>query len=1061
MIRSSIAKVSWLALCSLVLLTGTAAAQAQATIGGYQLVGQRRVASTVTEFVYRATLTNNGPAIQSATATLTGTPLRTSIIDGGLTFGPIAAGGTGLSTDTFTIRQTTPSLGALLWTVNVVPAGGGSEAVKLRIRTVGNVQAGSLFSVFVDALDASDSLDTAFSGQVTLGNLAAAAPANGQTVFASPAVASAVAGTATFSVFINNAADGYTFDAASGALSGSSNAFNVTATHLTIATALANRQAGTVFGLTVEGRDANNALAENFTSNVNLNASAVGGSNFTGGQQTVAAAGGTATFAGLTLNNAADNYTATAASAGVTSALSNTFNVTFTTLSVLPVTSVAAGTLFGVQVEARDAGGALAENFAAGSALTLINLQAAVVANGQTAFNAAAVPVFGGGVATFSVAINNAANGYTFSATATSAGNVVTDALNAAFNVTASHLTVTTAIANQTAGSPFALSVEARDGNNVVAENFTSNVNLNAAATGGANFDGGQKTVAAVAGAASFAGLVLSTPANGYTVAASAAGVTSGVSNAFNVTGNGGGNGDAETLELDLSQSTVGAGGVIGIAATVRDDLGEAISPTPLVVYQVVADEGSSGTPPAVVGNQITTASDTRGGFILVGTVNGTTVTDEVLFAVTQTAAESKNAAKFLTLAAAEGTVGLKLDELLAAFEGGNLAAIPAINTALQNAKNSVLLTGRNAVQRGTPVTPELGFLPSIAQLNAAGLTETPADQAFRLLIPQIVTKLDQIRAFYDALPTNPAAGGGDSVAALNQLNTELSALQAQLESLDITPHAIVRNATALNNLIRDTMPRHLHSLVGKIGGVLSANGLASLDATPTEFLAGAPELVSPADFYGQPQPAFFGLAGLMGGMSLQMNLVNRIYGPVMAQVSRMMVLLAADALLQEYLNTASFEGIITGASLSFHVFNSPDSVIEGSGMNRENVASNEVFLIGGAAIQAVQGVISAFNPSNVDSLDDVYDYFEGIVDALQAAGQAYDQAEQPPSSVQIGCILDGGSNANCSELVYPAGFESVSGCSGIFCFQFPVLILYHNKDTGHWASGLFNFVPE
>jgi hypothetical protein len=627
--------------------------------------------------------------------------------------------------------------------------------------------------------------------------------------------------------------------------------------------------------------------------------------------------------------------------------------------------------------------------------------------------------------------------------------------------VTASHLTVTTAVGNQTAGASFGLSVEARDGNNALAENFTSNVNLNAAAAGGSNFDGGQKTVAAVAGAASFAGLVLSTPANGYTITASAAGVTSGLSNSFNVTGDGGGESDAESLELDLSQSTVGAGGAIAITATVRDGLGGVIAPTPLVVYQIVADEGSSGSPPAVAGSQITTSSDTRGGFTLVGTVNGTAVTDEVLFAVTQTAAASKNAGKFLTLAAAQGTAGLKLDELAAAFEAGNLAAIPAINTALQNAKNTVLLTGRNAVQRGTPVTPEVGFLPSIAQLNAAGLTETPADQAFRLLIPQIVTKLDQIRSFYDTLPTNPAAGGGDSVAALNQLNTELAALQAQLESLDITPHAIVRNATALNNLIRDTMPRHLHSLVGKIGGVLTANGLASLDATPVEFFAGAPALVSPADFYGQPQPAFFGLAGLMGGMSLQMNLVNRIYGPLMAQVSRMMVLLAADALLQEYLNTANFEGIITGGSLSFFTFNAFDSVIEGSGMNRENVASNEVFLIGGSAIQAVQGVISAFNPSNVDSLDDIYNYFEGIVDALQGAGQAYDLAEQPPASVEIGCILDGGTNPGCSELVYPAGFEPVSGCSGIFCFQFPVLILYHNKDTGHWASGLFNFVPE
>ena len=127
--------------------------------------------------------------------------------------------------------------------------------------------------------------------------------------------------------------------------------------------------------------------------------------------------------------------------------------------------------------------------------------------------------------------------------------------------------------------------------------------------------------------------------------------------------------------------------------------------------------------------------------------------------------------------------------------------------------------------------------------------------------------------------------------------------------------------------------------------------------------------------------------------------------------------------------------------------------------MNRENVASNEVFFIGGAAVAAVEGLIDAFNPSNIDSFDDIDDYFEGIVDALQGAGEAYDQAEQPPDSVVPGCILDGGSSPNCSELVYDSGFESVSSCSGFFCFDFTVLVLYHNKDTGHWASGVFLFI--
>ena len=64
----------------------------------------------------------------------------------------------------------------------------------------------------------------------------------------------------------------------------------MTATHLAVL-AIANVRAGDPFNVTVEGRDANNNVAENFTGNVNLNAAATGGSNFNGGTANVAAAG--------------------------------------------------------------------------------------------------------------------------------------------------------------------------------------------------------------------------------------------------------------------------------------------------------------------------------------------------------------------------------------------------------------------------------------------------------------------------------------------------------------------------------------------------------------------------------------------------------------------------------------------------------------------------------------------------------------------------------------------------------------------------------------------------
>ena len=95
-------------------------------------------------------------------------------------------------------------------------------------------------------------------------------------------------------------------------------------------------RAGTPFGLGVEARDGNNAIAENFNGNITLNADARGGSNFVGGSQVLPAAAGSVSFGGLTLNNAANNYSVTASASGVAAGFSNNFNVTATHLAVTP-----------------------------------------------------------------------------------------------------------------------------------------------------------------------------------------------------------------------------------------------------------------------------------------------------------------------------------------------------------------------------------------------------------------------------------------------------------------------------------------------------------------------------------------------------------------------------------------------------------------------------------------------------------------------------------------------------------------------------------------------------
>ena len=103
-------------------------------------------------------------------------------------------------------------------------------------------------------------------------------------------------------------------------------------------------------------------------------------------------------------------------------------------------------------------------------------------------------------MATFIAFLNDAANGYVITASASGFASVVMPP----FNVTATALTVSN-IAGVAAGAPFQVKATARDANNNIAENFTGVVTLTAIPTSGAGGDfTANKTATAVGGVASF-----------------------------------------------------------------------------------------------------------------------------------------------------------------------------------------------------------------------------------------------------------------------------------------------------------------------------------------------------------------------------------------------------------------------------------------------------------------------------------------------------------------------------------------------------------------------------
>lgn len=107
------------------LLFAQAAWSAGLTIGGYVLQSSRRVSPTQTEQVYRATVTNNGPAMSKVAATALSMSPATQLLKGTLQFGDVPASASVLSLDSFTVRQSLAQpfdASKLRWTVSGTPA---------------------------------------------------------------------------------------------------------------------------------------------------------------------------------------------------------------------------------------------------------------------------------------------------------------------------------------------------------------------------------------------------------------------------------------------------------------------------------------------------------------------------------------------------------------------------------------------------------------------------------------------------------------------------------------------------------------------------------------------------------------------------------------------------------------------------------------------------------------------------------------------------------------------------------------------------------------------------
>ena len=126
---------------------------------------------------------------------------------------------------------------------------------------------------------------------------------------------------------------------------------------------------------------------------------------------------------------------------------------------------------------------------------------------------------------------------------------------------------------------------------------------------------------------------------------------------------------------------------------------------------------------------------------------------------------------------------------------------------------------------------------------------------------------------------------------------------------------------------------------------------------------------------------------------------------------------------------------------------NVPGASCKGTGFNR--IASdNQTLFIGPEVPQTVSDLISnPPDPSAIQDLSDLYDFFKEVKAAYDSVAVAYDNVDRTPSSPEQGTgfmwTTDG------DRLGYADGFPDVlGGCT--ICIS-PIIILQHHLAGGSW----------
>ena len=481
---------------------------------------------------------------------------------------------------------------------------------------------------------------------------------------------------------------------------------------------------------------------------------------------------------------------------------------------------------------------------------------------------------------------------------------------------------------------------------------------------------------------------------------------------------------------IQVDPPLIPAGASATVTVEIREADGTLVDPQPAVTLSLNIDpDALFGTLPTLNANTIETGIGSQGEFAVEATFDtGSVETIVASVGVLPAISDGPGGTVYTEFAQQLVEFEALVAALIEAVDAGDGPAIEALDQALADLEAAIDVARLRTM---TAIAPEGGVPPSPTRALAGGLVPGPDDNAYVDIGLDLVVLLETLNQV--------VREGTAPDLVINQLNQDLAAAAAALAGLEPSALGVLRATPEIIALLGTYAPRMLVADIQAVRQALRDAGVISAK--------------------GRAQPGRFTLPGIMTASSIRETIISDFYFPYLGQVARTMGTIIAADLLQPYANGGAIAGIITGGSIAIHVFDIPNSVVEGFGFSPKISPNNAVTMIGPSLIGKIQGALTDL-PSADDfkALNSIYDAIQGQIENANGVGTAWREANSiPRGGMARGCILDG--SPGCRQLIYPDGFASVYQASGL-SLPASVIVIVRNLESGGMAVFVANFVP-